>query len=64
MSKKIRRPKINVPAYVKDAAMLAPDSKGRIDRSYIRLMCSAIDTYNRHRSDSLKKVIKDLSDAD
>lgn len=61
MSKKISRPKVNVPGYVKAAAMLSPTSKGKIDRQYIRMMCSAIDSYNRHRNDNIRKIMKETS---
>ena len=62
MDQKIRRPKVNLPAYIKDMAMLAPDSRGRIDRSYIKFMTEAVHSYNKHRSDNMKKVYKDTSD--
>jgi len=61
MSKKIRRPKVNVPGYVKVAAMLSPSSKGNIDRQYIRMMCSAIDSFNNHRNDNIRKIMKETS---
>lgn len=62
MNQKKRRPKVNVPSYVKIAAMLSPTSKGRIDRHYIRMMCGAIDSYNRHKNDNLRKIHRDTSD--
>jgi hypothetical protein len=54
--------KVFIPAYVKDYSMLSPTSKGKIDRTYIKLMCSAIDSYNTHRQSNLKKLNKDLGE--
>lgn len=62
MNKKIRRPKVNVPSYVKIMAMLSPSRTGKTDRSYIKSMSVAIDSYNRHKNSSMKKVTRDLSD--
>lgn len=60
MTQKIRRPKVNLPGPYKIAAMLSPAKTGKIDRSYIKMMCSAIHSFNKHKADSLKKV-KDAS---
>ena len=62
MSQKIRRPKVNVPSYVKISAMLSPKRDGKTDRAYIKSMCVAIDAFNRHKNSAMKKVTKDLSD--
>jgi hypothetical protein len=41
--------------------MLSPDKSGKINRSYIKSMCVAIDGYDKHRNSAMKKVYKDLS---
>ena len=64
MNKKKQRPKVNLPGVYKDMAMLAPDSRGRIDRSYIKAMCDAIDTYTKRRNENLRKINKELSNDD
>lgn len=64
MNQKIRRPKVNLPAEYKARAMLSPTRNGKIDRSYIKMMCEAIHSYNKHRNDSMKKVYKDSSSDD
>lgn len=61
MSQKIRRPKVNIPSYVKVSAMLSPSRSGKINRSYIKSMCVAIDGYDKHRNAALKKMYKDVS---
>ncbi len=53
--------KVSVPGYVKDYAMLSPSKSGKIDRSYIRSMCSAIAAYEKHRNDNMKKFNKDTT---
>ena len=62
MNQKIRRPKVNVPSYVKISAMLSPKRDGKTDRAYIKSMCVAIDGYNKHKNSVMKKMTKDLSD--
>jgi hypothetical protein len=64
MSQKVRRPKVKVPGYVKVMAMLSPKRDGKTDRSYIKSMCSAVDSYNRHKNAAMKKIVKDTSDVE
>lgn len=64
MSQKVRRPKVKVPGYVKVMAMLSPKRDGKTDRGYIKSMCVAIDSFERHRNSALKKIVKDTSDAE
>lgn len=64
MTKKVHRPKVKIPSSVKDAAMLSPSSRGRIDRQYIRAMASAIHTYNTHRNDNIRKITKEINSED
>lgn len=64
MTMKIRRPKVNIPSYVKISAMLSPSCKGRIDRSYIKSMTVALNDFDRKRSENSKKFHKDLSSDD
>lgn len=64
MTMKIRRPKVNIPSYVKVSAMLSSSCKGRIDRGYIKSMTVALSEFDRKRSDSSKKFHKDLSSDD
>lgn len=59
-----KKVKLNVPGYVKDMAMLSPSKNGKIDRQFIRMMCDAIDSANRHKNANLKKFNKDLATDD
>jgi hypothetical protein len=61
MTQKVRRPKVNVPSYVKISAMLSPKRTGVTDRNYIKSMVVAIDGYNKKRNESMKKIYKDTS---
>lgn len=56
---KIRRPKVSLPSRYTDIAMLS--GNGKIDRTYIKLMCSAINSYNKHKNDNMKKINRDIS---
>lgn len=56
---KVRRPKVSLPSRYTDIAMLTGGTK--IDRTYIRLMCSAMNSYTKHKNDSMKKINRDTS---
>ena len=60
MEKK-RRPKVSLPGPIKDLAMLSPSSRGRIDRQYIKFMCEAVHSYEKHRNSNLRQVIRESS---
>lgn len=64
MNQKVRRPKVNVPSYVKISAMLSPSRSGKINRSYIKSMCLAIDSFNRHKNSAMKKINRESSNED
>lgn len=62
MQEKIRRPKVKLPGVFKDYALMsAVRNGGKIDRTYIRLMCSAVHTHEQKRNENLRKINKDLS---
>lgn len=63
MTMKIRRPKVNIPSYVKVSAMLS-SGNGSIDRRYIKSMTVALGEFDRKRAESAKKFNKDLSSND
>lgn len=58
MSKK----KINLPSRYTDMAMLG--NNGETNRTFIRLMCSAMSAYEKHKNENMKKVIRELSNND
>lgn len=60
--KKIK-PVVKLPKSVVISASLGPRN-GRVDRMYLRAMASAIDSANRHKYDSMRKVTRELSDAE
>ena len=62
MKSKIRRPKVNIPSYVKVMSMLSPSKKGTIDRSFIKAMTVAIGDYQKHKTANMKKLNNELSE--
>lgn len=58
---KTSRPKVSVPSQVKIMAMLNPRRTGKIDRQYIRSMCSAIANHDKHKNDNIRKILKESS---
>lgn len=64
MNTKIRRPKVKIPAYVKIMSMLSPKRDGKVDRQYIKSMVVAIASYDKHKSDNIKKVYRESSEND
>lgn len=61
---KIRRPKVNLPGSYKILAMMSDIrlNKGKTDRTFINMMCSAIHSYEKKKQENFHKVTKDLSD--
>lgn len=57
------KPVVKLPKSVIISASLGPRN-GKIDRMYLRSMASAIDSANRHKNDSLRKVTRELSDVE
>jgi hypothetical protein len=61
MTDKIRRPKVKLPGPYKISIMMSGvANKGKVDRSYIKLMCSAIHTYETRRNESMRKLNSEL----
>lgn len=60
--KKIK-PIVKLPKSVVTQASLG-SRNGKIDRVYLRAMASAIDSANKHKYDSMRKVTRELSDAE
>ena len=56
---KVRRPKVSLPSRYTDMAMLG--NRTKIDRTFLKLMCSAINSYNKHKNDNMKKINRDTS---
>lgn len=61
---KIKRPKVNIPSYVKVMSMLSPSRKGVINRAYIKKMTVALGDFDRKRAENSKKFNKELSSDD
>ncbi len=58
----MNKQKVSLPSRYTDMAMLG--GNGKIDRTYIRLMCSAMSAYEKHKNDNMKKVTRELSNND
>lgn len=56
-------PAVKLPKYVVFSSMLG-SNKGRTDRTYLRMMASAIHSFEKRKNDSMKKVYKDTSDVE
>jgi len=62
MNQKIRRPKVKLPGIYKDIAMLSGISNGgKVNRTYIKLMCEAVHTYEKRKNENLRKTNRDNS---
>ncbi len=64
MSEKRNRPKVNLPSSVKVMAMLSPKRDGKVDRKYLKAMASAILSFDKHKNDNLKKVVRETTSED
>lgn len=53
------KPVVKLPKNVIISASLG-SRNGKIDRSYLRFMASAIDSANRHKNDNMKKLNRDI----
>lgn len=53
------KPVVNLPSQYRIMSMLNPNKKGKIDRSFIKLMCSAIETERHFRNKSLRQGNRD-----
>lgn len=60
MSRKI--PAIKLPKEVVIRASLSPKRMGVVDRAYLKSYAVASQSYNKHKNDNLKKVIRETSD--
>lgn len=61
MSNKVHRPKVKIPSQTKVMAMLSPRRDGITDRSYIKSMAVAIDSYERHKNNNMKKITRETT---
>lgn len=62
MSKKVR-PIVKLPKNVVISASLG-SGNGKVDRTYLRLMASAIESSNRHKNESMRKMTREFSDVE
>lgn len=60
---KKNKPVVKLPKSTIISASLGPRT-GKIDRMYLRAMASAIDSANRHKNENLRKINRELSDAE
>jgi hypothetical protein len=60
MNQKIRRPKVKLPGKYKDVAMLsAINNGGKVERTYIKLMCESVHSYEKRKNENLRKTNRD-----
>ena len=64
MTEKRNKPRVNLPSSVKVMAMLSPKRDGKVDRRYLKAMASAISSYDKHKNDNIKKIIRETSSED
>lgn len=64
MSEKRRTPKVKLSSQTIISAMLSPTRNGVVDRNYLKSMAVAVDSYNRHKNATMKKIVRETSSED
>jgi len=64
MSEKRRTPKVKLSSQTIILSMLSPKRNGVVDRNYLKSMAVAVDSYNRHKNATMKKIVRETSSED
>lgn len=64
MTEKRNRPRVNLPSSVKVMAMLSPKRDGKVNRRYLKAMASAVYSFEKHKNDNIKKIVRESTSED